>query len=67
MHQRRKKEAGYPQQARVKNAFSRYKTIVSNRLRARSEAGRKVEARIACAILARMTQLRTPASVPVGA
>ena len=43
-----KKEEGYHQQARVENAFFRYKMIVGDRLRARTEVGRKVEARIAC-------------------
>ncbi len=61
-----KKEAGYHQQARVENAFFRYKTIVGNRLRARSEAGRKVEARIACGVLNRITELGRPASVAIG-
>ena len=49
------------------NAFFRYKTIVGDRLRARSEAGRKVEARIACDVLNRMTQLGRPESVAIGA
>ena len=61
-----KKEAGYHQQARVENAFFRHKTIVGDRLRARSEAGRQVEARIACDILNRMTELGTPESVAIG-
>jgi hypothetical protein len=62
-----KKEAGCHQQARVENAFFRYKTIIGNRLRARSEAGRKVEVRIACDILNRMTGLGRPESVAIGA
>ena len=62
-----KKEAGYHQQARVENAFFRYKTIVGDRIRARSEPGRKVEARIACDILNRMTELGRPESVATGA
>lgn len=62
-----KKEAGYHQQARAENAFFRYKTIVGNRLRARSKAGRRVEARIACDILNRMMGLGTPQSVAIGA
>ncbi|MCP5064934.1 MAG: transposase, partial [bacterium] len=62
-----KKEAGYHQQARAENAFFRYKTIVGDRLRARSEAGRKVEARIACDVLNRMTGLGGPRSIAIGA
>ncbi|MCP5067636.1 MAG: IS5 family transposase [bacterium] len=62
-----KKEAGYHQQARAENAFFRYKTIIGDRLRARGEAGRKVEARIACEILNRMTELGRPESVAIGA
>ena len=61
-----KKEAGYHQQARAENAFFRYKTIVGDRLRARGEAGRKVEARIVCDVLNRMTGLGRPESVAVG-
>ena len=62
-----KKEAGYHQQARAENAFFRYKTIVGDRLRARSEPGRKVEARIACDVLNRMTGIGRPESVAIGA
>ena len=61
-----KKEAGYHEQARVENAFFRYKTIVGDRLRARSDAGRRVEARIACDVLNRMTELGRPESVAFG-
>jgi hypothetical protein len=62
-----KKEAGYHQQARAENAFFRYKKIIGDRLRARSEAGRRVEARIACDVLNRMTDLGRPQSVAIGA
>jgi IS5 family transposase len=62
-----KKEVGYHQQARAENAFFRYKVILGNRLRARCERGRAVEARLACSILNRMTALGRPASVAVGA
>ena len=60
-----KKEAGYHQQARVDNAFFRHKTIIGDRLRARSEPGRKGEARIACDVLNRMTELGRPESVAI--
>ena len=61
------KEAGYHQQARAENTFFRYKTIVGDHLRARSEAGRKVEARVACDVLNWMTELGRPESVAIGA
>lgn len=61
-----KKEAGYHQRARAENAFFRYKTIVGDRLRARSEPRRRVEARIACDALHRMTGLGRPESVAIG-
>jgi hypothetical protein len=63
----RKKEAGYHQQARAENAFFRYKSILGDRLRARCERGRAIEARLTCSILNRMTALGRPASVAVGA
>ena len=40
-----KKEAGYHLQARVENAFFRYKSIIGDRLRARSRGGRVAEVR----------------------
>ena len=57
-----KQEAGYHQQARVENAFFRYKSIISNGLRARTSAGRQAEALLACNVLNRMTELGRPAS-----
>ena len=47
-----KKEAGYPLQARVENAFFRYKSIIGDRLRARSRGGRVAESVVACNVLA---------------
>ena len=61
-----KKEAGYHQQARVENAFFRYKAIIGGGLRARSPGGRVTEAVIACNILNRMTRLGRPASYGIG-
>ncbi len=62
-----KKEAGNHQQARVENAFFRYKTSTGDRLRARGESGRRVEARVECDALNRMTELGRPESFAVGA
>ena len=38
-----KKASGYHQQARVENAFFRYKSILGDGLRARSPAGQTIE------------------------
>ena len=43
-----KKTSGYHQQARVENAFFRYKSILGDGLRARSLAGQKTETLVAC-------------------
>ena len=61
-----KKEAGYHQQARVENAFFRYKSIISTGLRARTAAGRQTEALLACNVLNRMTELGRPLSYSTG-
>ncbi len=42
-----KKDSGYHQQARVENAFFRYKSIIGESLRARSRAGQETEAILA--------------------
>ena len=44
-----KKAAGYHRQARVENAFFRYKSIIGGGLRARSSGGRVTEAEVTCA------------------
>jgi hypothetical protein len=51
------KASGYHRQARVENAFFRYKSISGDGLRARSGGGREVEASLACRVLNRMTAL----------
>jgi hypothetical protein len=61
-----KKEMGYHRQARVENSFFRYKTILGSRLRARGPHAQAVEARLACNILNRMTELGRPASFAIG-
>ena len=61
-----KKDSGYHQQARVENAFFRYKSIIGESLRARSPVGQETEAILACNILNQMTQLGRPASYAIG-
>ena len=61
-----KKEAGYQRQARVENAFSRYKSIIGDGLRARAAAGRVTEAVLACNVLNQMTERGRPASYGIG-
>jgi len=61
-----KKEAGYHRQARVENAFFRYKSIIGDRLRARSRAGRVAETVVACNVLNQMTELGRPESYNIG-
>jgi hypothetical protein len=61
-----KKASGYHRQARVENAFFRYKLIVGEGLRARSPAGQGSEVVLGCDILNRMTALGRPASYGIG-
>ena len=61
-----KKTSRYHQQARVENAFFRYKTIIGDGLRARTPGGRTVEALLACNILNAMTAMGRPASYAIG-
>ncbi len=61
-----KKEAGYHRQARVENTFFRYKSILGDRLRARSPGGQVVESELACNVLNRMTELGRPESFAIG-
>ena len=61
-----KKASGYPQQARVENAFFRYTSIVGDCLRARRSSGQRREAVLACHVLNRMTELGRPVSYRIG-
>ena len=61
-----KKTSRYHQQARVENAFFRYKSIIGDGLRARTPGGRTVEALLACNMLNAMTDMGRPASYAVG-
>ena len=61
-----KKESGYHRQARVENAFFRYKSIIGEGLRARTPGGQVAEALLACNALNQMTALGRPASYRIG-
>ena len=56
----------YHQQARVENAFFRYKSIIGEGLRARSPGGQAVEALLACNVLNQMTARGRPVSYSMG-
>ena len=60
-----RKQAGYHQQARVENAFFRYKQVIGGRLRSRRLNGQRSEVRIAIKILNRMLELGAPRSEPM--
>ena len=60
-----KKEVGYHRQARVENAFFRYKSMLGDRLRRRTRAARAVESVRACNVLNRMTELGRPESFAI--
>jgi transposase len=61
-----KKASGYHRQARVENAFFRYKSIIGEALRARTPRGQESEAWLACNVLNRMTKLGRPDSYSLG-
>ena len=61
-----KKTSGYHGQARVENAFFRYKSIIGDSLRACSPAGRGTEVDLACNILNQMTGRGRPMSYRIG-
>jgi Transposase DDE domain len=56
------KAVSYGKRSLVETAMFRYKTLVGPKLRARTLATQKVEARIACSVINRMTQLGMPVS-----
>ena len=60
-----KQEVGYYRQARVENAFFRYKSIIGGTLRARSPGGQMTEAVLACNVLNQMTDVGRPASYSI--
>ena len=61
-----KQMSGYHGQARVENAFFRYKSIIGAGLRACSPGGRGTEVVLACNILNQMTGLGRPMSYRIG-
>ncbi len=60
-----KKEAGYHQQARVENAFYRYKQLIGGRLRSRNSEAQAIEVRLAINVLNRMLKLGASRSEPI--
>jgi hypothetical protein len=61
-----KKASGCHEQARVENAFFRYKPIFRGALRTRSPGGQATEALVACNVLNQMTDLGRPDSYGIG-
>jgi Transposase DDE domain len=53
---------GYGQRSLVETAMFRYKTLIGPTLRARQFAAQQVEARVACSVINRMTELGRPIS-----
>jgi hypothetical protein len=56
------KAVGYSKRSLEETVVFRYKAIIGRRLRARTLAAQKSEARAACAVLNRMTRLGMPLS-----
>jgi hypothetical protein len=55
-------KSGYSKRSRAETTMSRYKTIIGPMVRARTLQGQRVEARVGCKILNRMTSLGMPES-----
>jgi hypothetical protein len=53
---------GYGKRSLVETAMFRYKTRIGPALRARTLPAQKAEARVACCVMNRMTQLGRPLS-----
>lgn len=60
------RESGYSRRALAETAFSRYKTIIGPAMRSRRLVTQRVEARIGCKIINRMTPLGMPDGYMVG-
>ena len=59
------KKADYGRRSRAENTMFRYKTIIGNKLKARSTENQKVESKVAVNILNKMTELGMPRSKKV--
>ena len=59
------RRSGYNQRSLVETAMFRYKTIIGRKLQARTLLNQKVEAKIGCNVLNRMTELGMPVSARV--
>ena len=59
-------KSGYSKRSRVENAVYRYKALIGPTMRSRTLPGQRVEARLGCRILNRMTALGMPESHRVG-
>ena len=60
------KRSGFSQRSMVENTVYRYKQIIGPEMRARTLVGQRVEHRIGCEILNRMTALGMPDTYCVG-
>ena len=60
-----KKEAGYHEQARVENAFYRYKRLIGGRLRSRNIAAQATEVGLAINLLNGMLEFGAARSEPI--
>jgi hypothetical protein len=59
------RRSGYNRRSLVETAVSRYKTIIGRRLQARTLSTQRIEAKIGCNVLNRMTSFGMPASVRI--
>jgi len=60
-----KRQSGYHRRSLAETQMGRYKRIIGDKLRARKLANQKVESRLGCASLNRMTHLGRPDSYKV--
>ncbi len=56
------KTSGYGKRSKVENSIFRYKAIIGTEMKSRTLAGQRVEVRIGCRILNKMTALGMPNS-----
>jgi transposase len=59
------RRSGYGRRSLVETAMYRYKTIIGRRLHARTLLNQRIEAKIGCNVLNRMTSLGMPVSIRV--